>query len=746
MVEYGQNPVAIVFRDLEPNDGNLLLVSIASVLASNHTVISIFPETGPLSQAISAVSDTVIETGGYKRSLSESQTLMLNELISELGPTYAITNSYQTLPVCYLLQRARVPVVALLNDFAFNANPLSAAGEFIQRMNAVVFPSELVADSYYRQFVAAVGRKSHIIAPPLPLPQLTTELDQKRHVAFHGPYNAFIGISERDFYGYLNSLAPTNQLVAGLGAIQPNSGVELFLSVAAKVIEITNDEQIRFAWFGNWFSSSESYLALLQQQVKHLHLEGHVEFVSTPANRELLLQRASVLLLTEQFGALNLSPYIATLANTPVVAFGGASSYANWAAAQPELADFIVPYGDTHKAAQAVVRALAASSHRYGHQKSQATQVPLSKDISAYAERLDQIGQAHQNDFRTLGKAKSAISRKALFDANLSQPDLTISAALHDHLYNSLVALPPNDPRSAVLARRPAPGFHPLAYAEEVLTPHDEGFAYAHFLNSGTPEGRWNRKVITPASQAPIPMGSQKILIHGHFHYPDLLPEFLSAFAPSHLTPQFIFTTTSANKAKQIRQYLKSVELVGAEVREVPNIGRNLGPLFTGLATDIANYEFLLHFHGKKSVHSDSKIGELWRKSALETLVGPTYPMADIIIRAFAADPRLGLVSPESGNLTGWDFNLEIAKSLAIQLGITEPLPMHFDFPVGAMFWARSAALKPVIDLGLAWTDYPPEPVAVDGTMLHALERLIPFVVESQGFTYAKAYVPGVTR
>jgi len=46
-------------------------------------------------------------------------------------------------------------------------------------------------------------------------------------------------------------------------------------------------------------------------------------------------------------------------------------------------------------------------------------------------------------------------------------------------------------------------------------------------------------------------------------------------------------------------------------------------------------------------------------------------------------------------------------------------------FLVGTMFWARSEAMKPLIHLNLQWEDYPEEPIPIDGSMLHALERII---------------------
>jgi lipopolysaccharide biosynthesis protein len=120
--------------------------------------------------------------------------------------------------------------------------------------------------------------------------------------------------------------------------------------------------------------------------------------------------------------------------------------------------------------------------------------------------------------------------------------------------------------------------------------------------------------------------------------------------------------------------------------------------------------------------------------------------MVDAILDGFASDGTLGLVFPEDPHLSDWNENRPIAEDLARRIGITGALPTHFDFPNGTMFWARPAALQPLFSLGLKWEDYPPEPLPYDGTILHALERLLPFAAAKAGFRYATTFVPGSTR
>ena len=54
--------------------------------------------------------------------------------------------------------------------------------------------------------------------------------------------------------------------------------------------------------------------------------------------------------------------------------------------------------------------------------------------------------------------------------------------------------------------------------------------------------------------------------------------------------------------------------------------------------------------------------------------------------------------------------------------------------PLGTMFWFRPAALKPLYAKDWNYEDFPPEPNKIDGTLLHAIERIYPFVAQEAGY------------
>jgi lipopolysaccharide biosynthesis protein len=62
------------------------------------------------------------------------------------------------------------------------------------------------------------------------------------------------------------------------------------------------------------------------------------------------------------------------------------------------------------------------------------------------------------------------------------------------------------------------------------------------------------------------------------------------------------------------------------------------------------------------------------------------------------------------------------------------------------MFFARPAAIKPLLAANFAFEDFPVEPLPIDGTILHAIERLTPTICESQGFGWQTTMVQGVSR
>ena len=294
------------------------------------------------------------------------------------------------------------------------------------------------------------------------------------------------------------------------------------------------------------------------------------------------------------------------------------------------------------------------------------------------------------------------------------------------------------------LLRKPFPGFHPGVYSS--LHELDKMDPFLHYIHSGKPDGKWKCKVISPGkihNNLNLPISSA---LQIHVFYYDLAAEIISRLANCKIKPDLLISVNSKHEEEKISNLLSKTYSGCYLIRTVPNKGRDIGPFLTEFKNEISKYKYIGHFHTKVSPHlSNRNVALSWYKFLLENIIGGKAAMVDTIINSFESDPNLGLVFPDDPNVFGWDKNYYEASMLAKRMSMNLQLPDQFNFPAGSMFWARTVSLSPLFELNLDWSDYPEEPIDHDGTMLHAIERLIPFVVKHKGFEVAVSNVPGIT-
>ena len=233
-----------------------------------------------------------------------------------------------------------------------------------------------------------------------------------------------------------------------------------------------------------------------------------------------------------------------------------------------------------------------------------------------------------------------------------------------------------------------------------------------------------------------------RVALHLHLHYPELAAGMLDALTAAGCKADLIVTVTSEPARLEVAYALRHYKDGSVRLLVVPNRGRDIGPFLTAAGPLVRGgapggaYDVVGHLHGKRSLAIDADMGDRWRTYLLDVLLGAGSGLGGALA-PFADDPALGLVFAEDRHLVGWTRNRAAAAALAARMTPSPALPEWPLFPLGTMFWARPAALAPLWDLGLQAADFPPEPAPDDGTVLHAIERLLPAVCESTGHGWA---------
>lgn len=248
------------------------------------------------------------------------------------------------------------------------------------------------------------------------------------------------------------------------------------------------------------------------------------------------------------------------------------------------------------------------------------------------------------------------------------------------------------------------------------------------------------RKYIQPTEQAFS--GAKKVAVHLHVFYVDLLQEFLTAFTAFTFDYDLFITTDRKEKLAEIEEILAENSRA-AEIVVTGNIGRDVLPMLK-LKEALQSYDYVGHFHTKKSKEADFWAGESWRKELIAMLVTP----ANSILANMEAKDDLGLVIADIP--TFFRFNKivdaynenQIAPAmneLWQKMGMTKAIDfndMHtFVMSYGTYAWFKYDALKPLFDLDLTDADVPAEPLP-QNSVLHAIERLLVYIAWDQQYDF----------
>ena len=250
------------------------------------------------------------------------------------------------------------------------------------------------------------------------------------------------------------------------------------------------------------------------------------------------------------------------------------------------------------------------------------------------------------------------------------------------------------------------------------------------------------------SSRDPVAGNKLRAALCMHLFYLDMLEDSL-AYAENAPESMDIYVTTATEDRKEAIEKAFSSLPNRLEIRLVENRGRNESALLVGLADIMRDYDFICFYHDKKTASIEPH--SIGRSSLykLQQCTLPSKTFAFNVIETFLRNPRIGLLCPPEANHSffsrtagnEWGPNFSRTKNLYDQLKLTAPIAEDKPpvAPYGSVFWFRCAAMRRLTEEEWSYDMFPPEPGEEDNTLLHAIERIYPFVIQSDG--YIPAYL-----
>lgn len=245
--------------------------------------------------------------------------------------------------------------------------------------------------------------------------------------------------------------------------------------------------------------------------------------------------------------------------------------------------------------------------------------------------------------------------------------------------------------------------------------------------------------------KAPL-TGSFKLGIHLHLHNILLVDEVVRYLQEFPADFDLYVTITDAAYTQTVARLLNRALIPGAKnVVTLPgqNRGRDVAPWILGMRPYQAGYDLFCHIHAKESSYLD--FGEEWRAYLFDNLIHGDAVRE--IIGIFHADPQMGcLFPPVFGKLhsfmttrniplSGLTNEMDQARRLLRRMGLRDEIcRSEIFFPVGNMLWYRPHALRQLFTFDLALEEFAAEPIGVEGTLAHALERLPALIAARNGY------------
>lgn len=707
--------VIVVVHEASRTGAPILGWNIVEQLSSTYNVFSICLGDGPLVPEFQAVSTETY--GPFARG--QNHWVDLDESLRDLfcGRTfrYAIVNSTESRPIIDVFVKRFIPTFFLVHEYAFYVFPPDDLRRAFNLSTEVIFPT---------RGVAMAAREVH---PPLAdrplriIPQGRSLIPSSNAKKKPGKNKALEAVLAKQAEGQF--------IVLGAGSVQLRKGVDLFLAAAAAVAKRRPKRPIHFAWVGHGYRPDEDmgYSIYLREQFRRSGLEGGMTFVDEVADMQPLYRASDVMLLTSRLDPLPNVSIDAACEGIPVICFRDASGTADIMSEHADTALSVVPHLDADAAAEVLVK-LSSDQASYDALAS-ATKTLGTEifDMGRYAAQLDALWPACDARMEALRSQQDLLVRNPRFDMTyFLEPGEQMTRSEAVARYLTAASLPGFD----MAERRPAPGFNGNLYREAHPDLPLWKSAFASYVEHKCPPGPWQLDVLTPDIEHTAKHAATALRCCLYIARAEnrTIDDILTRLALNHHTCDLVISIDDENKMDLLRE--RTADYRKGRVQLVVREGRTEHADFPVLMASMAQYDIIGCMDGKAtSADPDTSLDRA-------SLIGNKHGMMDLILRAFAEQPDLGLVFTANPKCHSFDAAQHRSIENRARLLNLEKPSRSYDFPQAATFWVRNTVLERLE------AAEPSKGLDDETKPYDVLQRVLPIAANTLGVRTAVVHVP----
>lgn len=224
-------------------------------------------------------------------------------------------------------------------------------------------------------------------------------------------------------------------------------------------------------------------------------------------------------------------------------------------------------------------------------------------------------------------------------------------------------------------------------------------------------------------------------------YYEETFNEYKSFFENISSDIALYLITSNPNLIDNIQEYQS--ERKNTFVLQSDNRGRDVAALLVTARPYILQYDVFCFLHDKKEKEELQKsYVDAWRYLLWENMLA-SEEYVNQIINYMYNNNQVGMLFPPAPvgeyatvwNTGFWGINYINANDVYHKIGIRGDISEKEEpLSIGTVFWAKVDALRPLLEYNWKTEDFPQEPLPDDGTISHAIERVLPFVAEAQGY------------